>query len=166
MNIGVFGSYDFSYLKFNSKEFNAGLNFSHESIPFNLKLMNSRRINLFDKYASLDAFKNELIPSTKTSLMIEGVKSLDNFLGQIGFEFGIPSGAPNFFKASFNIITYKMLCNNRFKIGLDFSGGLIKNFSRRNKYIHVNDKFFLGNEYGFNYISHTSPSIWSIRMIL
>jgi len=165
MRLGLFTSIDLSYLKFNSREINTGLIFDHEILPFSFKLMHSYRTNMFDKHASFEAFKNELIPSTKCSLIVESMKRWRAAMLQISGEFGIPSGAPNFLKSTFSFFSYKMFWKDKFKLGYDLSGGLIKTLSKNVKYTHINDRFFLGNEYGFNYISHTSPSAWLLGII-
>eukprot|EP00826_Nyctotherus_ovalis_P014814 TRINITY_DN1415_c0_g6_i1.p1 TRINITY_DN1415_c0_g6~~TRINITY_DN1415_c0_g6_i1.p1 ORF type:complete len:188 (+),score=52.38 TRINITY_DN1415_c0_g6_i1:322-885(+) len=159
MRVGLFTSIDLSYFKFHSREVNTGLSLDHENLPFSLKLLHSYRTNMFDKHASLEAFKDELMPSSKFSVMLESIKHWKSSMLQLSAELGVPSGAPNFLKGSFSFFAYKMLWNNRFKVGYDFAAGLIKTLSSTSARTHTNDRFFLGNEYGFSHLSHSSPSI-------
>lgn len=159
MRVGLFTSIDLSYFKFHSREVNSGLSFDHESLPFSLKLLHSHRTNMFDKYASLEAFKNELMPSSKFSVMVESMKHWKSSMLQLSGELGVPSGAPNFLKASASFFACKMLWNRRFKLGYDIAAGFVKTLSSTSTCTHINDRFFLGNEYGFSHLSHSSPSI-------
>ncbi len=159
MRVGLTGGIEKTAAKFESQEINAGFNFEHESVPVTFKVMRAYRTNRFDKYASLEALKNELMPSHKLSFIAEHANTWENMKIGTWAEFGIPSAASNFIKVGGNLGTYYPFWNNRFRIGYDFTAGFVKALSLKNSYVPLHDRFFLWNEYGYNYVSHTEPAV-------
>ena len=159
MHLGALASLDKSSGKFESQQISTGFTFDHEYVPLVFKLVHSYRTNLLDKHASMEAYKNEIIPSRKVSFIAEYMKNWNNALFGTAAEFGIPNNSPNFVRLNTNFYAHHFFSENRFKIGYDFTGGVVFPLTTTdNKYIHINDRFFLLNEYGFEYTSHTEPS--------
>ncbi len=159
MMVGVNAAIEKSFSKFVSDEHKMGLSFQHDILPYlTFRLEGCKRTNQFDKYASMEALKNEMMPSFKQSLILELGQRWTNSLLNGFLEFGIPSAAPNFIKLGANYSRQFLFMDERFKLGCDFFGGIVRPLSLVNPYLHINDRFFLNNEYGFDYLSHTTPS--------
>ena len=164
--IGISAAIDKSFSKFASSEHRGGVSFQDEAFPYlTFKLERCYRSNHFDRFASLEAFKNELIPSYKSSIMVDFVKRWKNMYLTGFSELGIPNSAPNFIKLGANLYTQSFWYDNRFKLSWEIFGGLVKPFFGAPNYVHINDRFFLANEYGFAYISHTEPAIKQCKHI-
>jgi len=162
MRLGLLGGIDRYSTKHDLNEIQTGVSFEHEKVPLVFKLVESFRKNSFDKYASLDAYKNELMPSNKFSIITEIAKKWTNTQIFSWAEFGIPSNTVNFLKLSGDIYTCWHVIEDRFKISYDISSGILFPLTTdaNRKYVHINDRFFLGpREYGFSYFSHTTPGL-------
>ena len=158
MRMGINKQVENSSNKYHSTERKIGFSLEHDSIPAIMKLIYSIRSNKFDKYASIEAFKNDLLSTSKTSFILETINYWErSFLRTIS-ELGIPHNASMFLKQTIEAATYCPLFNDKCRISYNLTAGMIKPLTNNKPRIDINDRFFLNKEYGFNHVSQTTPS--------
>jgi hypothetical protein len=143
-------------MKFLSKEKKFSLTLNKENSPFSFKLEQTLRKNIFDEFSCLQFQRDSILESFKSAFLIEWQTRKENLFSSANLELSCSEKGVKIVKLS-TMSAFKLnLIKDKFRLVSDITGGVL--VSKLAHEIPLNDRFFLYNEYGFNFMGHSEKS--------